>query len=272
MKTNSMHKYGVVAPAILWLAFSAGALAQTGVPGVLVLRDGLRREGNIRWMGVARQYEVIMPSGVSLRHRPDEVAEVQVRRPAGIEDAVNAVRRGQPDAAIPVLDRIAQSYAMLQWDIPATRWLAEAHLQKNDAAAAVRVCERVTSNRPEAAYASEMAVPYWQALLKSGRTARLSDLLDQAMGTGSRGAVARALVMRGDLLRDRGDLRDALKDGYLRVVLLMRGERDLRAESLYKAIQCFEELGEISYAEQMRRMLISEHGGSEFARRVQAGG
>lgn len=245
--------------------------SSVGVQGVLRTADR-ELQGRIRWLPMAREYEVTAESGVTITISGDRVVAVDVPRPGGIEEAVNDVRRDRPSAAIPVLERIAEQYAWLRWDIPATRWLAEAHLANNDAEAAVRACEALVRGRAELAYNSEMAPVYWRALLQLDRRDRLERFLQRAMGTGDRALVARALVMRGDMLRSTGEYRNALKDGYLRVILLMGAERDVVPEALYRAIACFNELGEVSHAERMRTRLMSDYAQSEFAQKVRTGG
>lgn len=259
--------------ACLCLA-GAGVQAQeqtaTGVPGVLYTRDR-RMDGRIRWLPVSREYQITARTGVSMNFRPEQVTQLDVRRPEAYAAAVEAVRRNQLDAAIETLDRIAQEYLRLEWDVPATRWLAEAYLRKGDAASALRVAERLTGDRAELAHASELAPVYWRALLQAGRLDRLTPLLDRAIAEGTPERAARAFVVRGDLLRGRGEFREALKAGYLRVIMLLESEREVMPEALFRAMQCFEQLGQVNYAQRMRQALIDDFPSSEFGRRVQGG-
>ena len=72
-------------------------------------------------------------------------------------------------------------------------------------------------------------------------------------------ASAAALVMRGDIIMnasgDRPDeLRKALRDGYLRVVLMYQDpecHRE-RVEAMMKAAVVFEKLGQVARAEKLR--------------------
>ena len=74
-----------------------------------------------------------------------------------------------------------------------------------DAEKAVRVCEKVISANPDAAYLGEMAPAYWQALLKLDRVSKVEDLLTKAIKSGDRKASAHALIARGDVIRASGD-------------------------------------------------------------------
>ena len=126
-------------------------------------------------------------------------------------------------------------------------------------------------DRSDLAHASEVAPVYWRALLQAGRTDRLTGLLDRAITGGTPELTARALVLRGDVLRARGETREALKQGYLRVIMLMESERAVVPEALFRAMQCFEELGEVNYAERMRQRLLDDFATSDFARRITGG-
>ena len=73
-------------------------------------------------------------------------------------------------------------------------------------------------------------------------------------------ASAAALVMRGDIIvstsNDAPDkLKDALRDGYLRVVLMYKDPECARerAEACMKAAQCFDKLGQSARAEKLRQ-------------------
>ena len=77
--------------------------------------------------------------------------------------------------------------------------------------------------------------------------------------SGDRPSSAAALVMRGDIIvaasNDRPDeLRRALYDGYLRVVLMYQDAPCARerGEACLKAAQCFDKLGQAARAEQLR--------------------
>ena len=60
---------------------------------------------------------------------------------------------------------------------------------------------------------------------------------------------------------------EALRDGYLRVVLLYRSEKEVLPEALYKAGKCFEKAGQASRAEQMRNELKKDFSASPWAQK-----
>lgn len=259
---------GVVALAV---ALSA-ASAMSQIAGVITTAEGRKIEGAIKWKMREKAYAVTAKGGnVELELTPASISGIEIPRPKELDAAIASVQQGNAAAAVPVLEKIANDYLMLQWDGLATRLLAEAHVKAGSPDKALRVCEKVIAANPESAYLGEMAPAYWAALLKSDRVAKVEDLLAKAIKSGSREASAFALIMRGDVIRASGDTNEtakkALRDGYLRVVTLYKSERAAQPEALYKAAKCFEKLGQSSRAEQMRTTLKGEFGSSEWARK-----
>ncbi len=249
---------------------TASAVAQ--IAGVITTTEGRKIEGAIKWKMREKAYAITAKGGnVELELAPSSISGIEIPRPKELDAAIASLQQGNAAAAVPVLEKIANDYLMLQWDGLATRLLAEAHVKAGSPDKALRVCEQVIAANPEAAYLGEMAPAYWAALLKSDRVAKVEDLLTKAIKSGSREASAFALIMRGDVIRASGDtneiLKKALRDGYLRVVTLYKSERAAQPEALYKAAACFEKLGQSSRADQMRTTLKSEFGSSEWARK-----
>lgn len=218
--------------------------------------------GDIRWRARDKNYVVSVTKGktaVDMERKRDDVMSLDIPKPANFDKAVQLVESGSGAAAIGILQKIVDDYVMLQWDKPAGRYLALAHLAANHAQKAYDVCQKVVSQDREAAYRGDLAPAYWQALLKLGKTEQLEGLLKKAASSGDRAASAAALVMRGDIIVARSNnspdaLREALRDGYMRVVLMYRDApcADARADALAKAAQCFDRLGQSSRAETLR--------------------
>ena len=275
MTTIPMHNRlrRVLPAAFLLLAVTAARAFD--VTGAIVTKDDKRFEGKIVYKALANVYIVSQSRGtagtVDVEISPAQVKEKIIPEPAGLREAVKAVQDGKIQQAIPVLEGVMQNYVMLQWDDIAGRWLAEAYTKDGKPAEAIRACEKVIAANPEAAYKGEMAPLYWQALRKIGRTAKLDDLLDQAVKSGSPEAAAFALIVRGDMLVDKGDNKAALKDGYLRVVTLFRSVRAAQPEALFKAAKAFEQINQGSRAEDMRKRLLSDYGSSTWAAQVRGG-
>lgn len=249
----------------LLLTAGVGMAAQ----GTIITTDGKKLEGEIVWKSRDKTYG-IRSSNVELALEQNMVARLVIPKPPELTAVEASLKKGEgAAAAIPVLNKIINDYFMLTWDKLATRLLAEAYVKDNDAANAIKVCERVIAADPTAAYEGDMAPAYWAALLMGDRTAKLDDLITLAVKKADRTASAFALIMRGDMIRKSGDTNEsasrALRDGYLRVVTLYSGIKAAQPEALYKAAKCFEKLGQSSRADQMRTKLKGEYGSSEWA-------
>jgi len=266
MKTSTHTGVAALAVAL----FTASAMAQ--IAGVITTTEGRKIEGAIKWKVREKTYAITAKGGnVELEMAPANISDIQIPRPKELDAAIASVQQGNAAAAVPVLEKVAGDYLMLQWDKVATRLLADAYVKAGEADKAIRVCEKVIAANPEAAYLGEMAPAYWAALLKSGRVAKVDDLLAKAVKSGNRESSAFALTMRGDVILASGDTNEtakkALRDGYLRVVTLYKSEKAAQPEALYKAAKCFEKLGQSSRAEQMRTTLKGEFASSEWARK-----
>ncbi len=258
---------GLAALAVTFMAAEAAA-----VQGVITMPNNSNREGDIKWIVRDKAYSITEKGRpIEMQLKPDEIADLQIPRPRELDAAIESIRQGNAAAAVPVLEKLAADYLMLQWDKPATRYLAEAHVQAGNADKAIAVCEKVIAANPEAAYLGEMAPAYWQALIKRDRLSKVEDLLSKAIKTGDRLASANALIARGDLVQAAGDTAEiakkALRDGYLRVITLYKSERAAQPEALFKAAKCFEKLGQTQRADQLRTTLKGEFGSSEWAKK-----
>ncbi len=259
---------GFVAGALAVFFVADAAMAQ--IVGVITTTEGRKIEGEIKWKVREKAYAITAKGGkVELEMAPANISDVQIPRPKELDAAIASIQQGSAAAAIPVLEKLANDYLMLQWDRVATRYLADACVKAGDAEKAIRVCDRVIAANADAAYLGEMAPVYWQALLKAGRGSKVEDLLAKAVKSGDREASAFALTMRGDVILASGDtgetVKKALRDGYLRVVLLYKSEKAAQPEALYKAAKCFEKLGQSARADQMRSTLKSDFAASEWA-------
>lgn len=254
------------------VALAAIAL-RADVPAKITTTDGRQLQGVVRWQPVQKQYvlSVPQPGGaamLTLNLPPSQVADIRVPAPPGWDDLVRQVQSGQPAAAIPRLEAIVKEYAMLQYDVVAGTVLAQIHLRENRAADALRVAEAVIAAKPDAGTTSDLAPIYWEAMLATGKTAKLGPALEVAIKSAPRPVAARAHTLRGDQLKAEGRTRDALKDGYLRTVTLFRDVRAAQPEALFKAAKAFEELQQVQYAETMRQRLLSGFADSDYAKRL----
>ena len=242
----------------LILGFAALAAAEVFAIQGTVSTETESVTGDIKWHGRDKTY-VIEKGKVTKEFKLADVTSLDIPTPPGYDKLVQMVEGGQAAGAIAGLTKIVEEYRMLQWDKPAGRHLALAHLATGNAQKALDICEKVISEDKSAAYSGDIAAAYWQALQKLGKTGKLEGLLKKAATSGSRQASAAALVMRGDIIVSTSndaqeELKRALRDGYLRVILMYQAvecKRE-RAEAMGTAATCFDKLGQSARAEALR--------------------
>lgn len=243
--------------AITMTMAAVAAASAWAIQGTLTT-DSESLKGDITWQKRAKSYTVEMGK-VSKEVPFADVVSLDIPEPTGFAKAKQQVEGGQGAAAVTVLAKIASEYKMLQWDKPAGRYLALAYIAAGNAQKAYDACQPIIAEDKTAAYSGELAAAYWQALLKLGKNEELEKLLKKATSSGSRAASAAALIMRGDIIVAKSNdapeqLKEALRDGYLRVVLMYRDAECSRenAEACIKAASVFDKLGQGSRAEKLR--------------------
>lgn len=257
--------------SVAWLLLTSAA-GFADVPGQIWKKgDNRPLTGAIRYLPASKTYVVTGKGGAALNIPLAEVGRISVEKPAGMDAATQMVNAGRFAQAIPVLQKIAADYKMLEWDAVATRYLAQATLKAGQPADAVTICEQIIADNPAAAYSGEMAPVYWEALLQAGRESALLRALGKAVESGDRVIAAQAQIKRGDILKKKGNPKEALVDGYLRVVTLFQSVEQVQPEALFKAMQCFEELKEPTHAERMRKLLLGKYPQSEWAQQAKTG-
>lgn len=253
--------------ATLCATFCGMTASYADVSAAIQVREGsqtVNQNVSIRWQSTSKQYVVTRKdSAVTYNLKPEAILQKRVVAPADW-----AKVRAAPAANIARLEAIVSEYLMLDYDELAAGLLARVYLADKKPQNAIKVCEKIIAENPAAAYASAMSPFYWQALMITGKTAGLDKMFDNAALYASNGTAARALIFRGDLYTKESRLKDALKDGYLRVVFLYRSEPAARAEALFKAAETFDKLNQTSYAERMRQQLLTQHADSEHAKRL----
>ncbi len=246
-------------------------LVQAQATGILITRDNRRLEGTFRWLSSTKEYAINLKEGTTLQMPLALIADYRIVKPAGLDAAVQQVQSGNTATAIGVLEKIVSDYTNLQWDRVAMPALVDAYLKAGDAKKAIATCERAIEANPEAAYRGEIAVSYWRALLKDNKQSKLNEILGKAVASGDQLSSAYALILRGDMVLAQGESRDhqtnALKNGYLRVVMLYKDVKEAQPEALYKAMKCFQALGQNKYADDMRMQLKGQYSTSEWAKK-----
>lgn len=272
-----IQRTGTARIRILLVAVSLMAgLAVNGwceAQGTVIKKRGTgQASGMIKWMPASKKYVVTDAKGISIQIPLSDVEKVNVKDPPELEPAVKLVQGGQPTLAIPNLEKIVKDFEMMGPDTRAARWLAEAYQKTGVPGKAVEMCERVLVTNPGAAGNPEFAAVYWEALLGADMTPKLKKALGDAIAQGPRPLVAQALIKRGDIEKKQGNLKEALIDGYLRVVVLFQEIKEVQPEALYNATKCFEQLNQGAYAERMRKKLLAEFPEDSYSEKIRSGG
>ncbi len=235
----------------------------------LIKRDGGKISGSVRYMASSKSYEIRKDKVASQIPVRNVVKVILKDQPAQLKPAIIAVQRGQYASAIAPLKKIKTDYEMFGPDVIAAQYLAKAYVNLNKPADAVRMCKEVLSSNPQAIDDPKFAGVYWDALLKDNKLAMLRRVLDEVIQKGSHEIVAVALVKRGDVYMAKGETKNALRDGYLRTILMFQDVKHIQPEALYKAIKAHQAIGQHPYAEKWRKRLLAGYPTSEYAKKIQ---
>jgi TolA-binding protein len=277
MNRYSKHVlYGVCLSAVLVFCADA-ALAQrkkapSGIPGRILKTNRTSVQGYIRWKPASRIYEVTTQDRKVFTIPAREVVDVITKEPKELRAAKQQIQRGgNPARAIGALEAIGKKYRNMGWDVVANRWIAEARYKNGQKEEALKILRKVKASNRDAMREGGFAKLYCKVLIETGNTAELNSVLTQIVRSGDRSALPLAQILRGDLEMKAGNYKIALLDGYLRTVILFRDAKEERPEALYKAAKCFTELGEMSNAQRMKKMLMAEFPRHEYSKKLQSG-
>lgn len=260
---------GWLQPALTVAVFlSLSGSGQAQHQATLVMKNGGRADGIVRYLAASRSFELTSGSAKRMVNASEVARVVLAQPPAQLNSAVSAVGSGNYPAAIPVLAKIVEDYVMLGPDVTAGQALALAYLRSNRSGDALKMCEQLIRMNAEAVKSGPFASVYWETLLEAGREPTLRISLREAIETGTRDLAALALVRRGDLEMKSGKPKEALLDGYLRAILLFQDVGFVQPEALYKAIKAHEALNEAPLAERWRRRLLASYATSEYATKI----
>ncbi len=264
----AVHSRLVVAVAMLLAVTVLPCVAQH--EATLVMKNsGAQVQGIVRYLAASRSFEITEKAKQVTRtvKASDVDRVILAQQPAGLQQAVQQVNSGNY-TPIAVLQQIAAAYQMLGPDVVASQALALAYLRTSKTKDALKICEDLLKNNPDALNDGNFASVYWETLLAEGKTVALRASLRTAVETGGREVAAVAQVRRGDLEMQDKKPREALLDGYLRTILLFQDVAFIQPEALYKAIKAHEALNEMQYAERWRKRLLGSFGTSEYAAKI----
>jgi hypothetical protein len=278
METQLHQRTAVLAmaalSALLACSFS-DAQAGIEVQGKIFKKgSNVPTEGKITAQPGFQKYVITtrMPGGaeVSTEIEASRVERVEVPQPEDLRKAIRMLQT-QPAAAIPILKKVVSDYVWLSWDMVAARYLLDAYLKSGQPAEAIKTANSILAGNKDALLNPDFLTAYADAMVADNKEAGLGTILSDAIQKGDREVVAVAYVKRGNVLKKKGNLKEALWDNYLRVTEMFREQKDVQPEALYHAARCFDELGMGSHAERMRKRLLVEYEGSTWAERLKSG-
>lgn len=237
------------------------------VPGEIIKKDGQRLRGNITYSASSRSYTIAV-GNMTFTLQASDVSQVLTPKPKEIDVAVAKIRAGQYATAINELRVIMTEYRGLGWDNEAARWMLECYLKLKNPGEVERIYDQIRASDTNRELPEHLVRLYWDALIELKKFAKLEKEISLLIGASSRKLSALACIVRGDMRYKEGKLKEALVDGYLRVALLYKDIKDLQPEALKKCIKCFKELGQHSYSEKMRKILLAEFPQSKEAEEV----
>jgi len=257
-------RYWKFAVGSLLMSIMLMASLYADAQGTITKNDAGKTTGVIRWLSSSRVYEVAS-AGVTVTIKPEEVQTIDVEKPADLDKVAGLCQAGQYQSVIPSLEKIIEKYAMLQWDMPAGAMLATAYNKSGQAQKAADMCKKLTNGRPEAlGTTADFVSAFWDSLRLSKQTVEMEKQLNLAISSGSKESCAVAYVKRGDLYKDKGDLKAALVDGYLRTVLMFENVKEIQPEALFKTANCFEEMKQPAQADRWRKKLMADYPQSSY--------
>jgi len=216
----------------------------------------------IEWREVAQEY-VITTAETTMPIPRAQVARAVVDKPADYDQAVSLLRSRLYAQAIPLLESIVRKYRMLDWDVEASKLLAQAYMEANESKKAVAVMDNLLTLVPYDQVPAALKMTYWKALLASGAHDQLRRELDKVIGAGTPDAVASAYLMRANLFLKLGEDDSALSD-FLKLMTLYPAQKAVQPEALYRAAELFDGIRDPRGAE-FRAKLAKEYASSEWA-------
>jgi hypothetical protein len=271
--TIALRAVRCAATLLALLALCGKGAAQTQVMGQIMKIGDHRwippKPGKIRWRGASKVYAITDPgTGVTLEIALNEVGRMNVIKPPALNKAISDVKAGRFTSAVAPLEQVVKEYRMLQHDVTAAEPLAIAYNNTKRYKDTVTMIKGVQEDKPAHLITRGMVKQFWKALLETEQFGTLRKDLDDRIPNASRDVAAEAQNMRGDIDMKKGNPKAALLDGYLRTVVLFQDVKATQPEAIYKAMLCFEKLGQDGQKEKMRKKLLAEFPQSQYSRQV----
>lgn len=253
---------------LLALSLALGAGAGIAAPYV-VLNDNSRVEGT--QIRALPNGDINLQVGAGMRTFPKgSYLKAVADKPKEYDQAMAALQAKKYDEAIKLFEGVVARYRLLNWDIEASRKLAEARLAKGDAEGAVRAYEQLFQVNPAEKKNAESTWGLRRAMLAAKQYSTLMRQLDAVSAAGPRSEAARAQNMRGDIQLAQNNLEPAALD-YLRTAILFQDVKDplIQGEACFKAAAALEKMRHAN-ARDLYAKVVKEYPSSPYAAQAAA--
>ena len=192
-----------------------------------------------------------------------DVVRLLIPAPANWDRLKSEVKRTEPPSAtVSAMEGIAQQYRKRVWDTKAWELLMPVYAAQKKYSKMKRGCAQV--KKLYGRVPPELMTYWWEALIQTNDE-RIKNELDDAIERGSRPTAAVAYVKRGDLLKKKGQTKQALIQGYLRAVLMFGDVKSVQPEALYKTYLALKDRGD-GRSERFKRKLLDEYPRSSYSK------
>lgn len=256
----------MAAAAVLLFA----AVSEAQVQGTIYKKDGGQATGNIRYLPASKMFE-IQAGAVSVKLAEKDVARLNIAKPAQIDQAAAFMSKKQYNSAIPLLKQVLDKYAYLQWDEYALRGLGECYFNSGMESEGIKMIEKIMGDFGGESLSPGVVTQYWDALIKQKDYVKLERSIEKIIATGARSVAAVAQIKRGDMLKEKGKMQEAVIDGYLRTVVFFEEQKEAREEAVYKAMKTFQDMGNQTYADKMRKILNTDYPAGTWTKKAASG-
>ena len=255
MKTTKLILIGLAAACVAGTALAAP---------YVVLPNGTRVNGSAIRALADGSINLTMEMGV--RTFPKGSYQKAVAdKPAEYDQAVAARNAKKYDDAVKLLEGVVARFRYLEWDVEASKLLAQILLEKGDAEAAVLAYDKLFLLSPEAKQNADVAWSHRRAMLQAKQYPALIRQLDAVAAAGNRADAARAQIMRGDIQISQNNVELAALD-YLRTAILFQDIKDavIQGEAHFKAAAALEQMRD-PRAKDLYKKVVSAFGDSPYA-------
>ncbi|MFO1489655.1 MAG: tetratricopeptide repeat protein [Kiritimatiellia bacterium] len=245
--------------AALIAASILGASSGMAAPYVILKVENRQIDGQTISGSPTGEITIIDTAGGKFTFKREEIKTLFVDPPAEWGTATQAAAAGQLDAALTACNAVIQRYPGLLYDTKAGDLAIQILIKQKKAEEAAALAARVIRSNAAALQSDPgFQAAYWKALLATGKTAQLGELLNTAIQKGSREEAARAQLLRGDIRASENKHKEAILD-YLRTAVLYEAQTDVQPEALFKTAATFEILKDSARAKAFYQKVGTEY-------------